>query len=456
MNELHLDPCVKYQTFERFGASGAWWAQRIGGRTDPDPETGLETRERIARLLFDPREGLGLRVYRYNLGSGSANSGAGRYSAEERRAESFDTEDGSLDFSRDANAVWMMKRAVSLGADEVVLFSNSPPERMTKNGKGYLDVPGRTNLSPGRYREFADYCLKVAVHFLKEGVPVRFLSPVNEPVWVWTENQEGCHYRPWQVRELMRVFAEEMDARPALKDVKLSGAENGDIRWFNKTYTRIMLDDPVVRARTDGVDLHSYCVTPDNALLRRFIADRVPYLRRYRAWMDRHYPRVKIKTSEWTHMQGGRDCGMDSALEQTKVLLEDLCILNVVSWQVWIAVSSYDYCDGLIYENEDGSFTIPKRYYAFGNFTRFLPPGARRFACDAGEGLETAAFGTDARDVVVVRNAGEARRLRLPALPDGVWVTDETRDLAPAAPEEVFTLSEKSVTTFVFQRRAER
>ena len=454
MNELILDPGKTYQTFERFGVSGAWWAQTVGGRTDPDPATGMPVRERIAKLLFDPQEGLSLRIYRYNLGSGAKESGRGRYADEERRASCFYDADGGFDFSKDENAVWMMTRAVALGADEVIFFVNSPPEKLTKNGKGYLDVPGKTNLSQKNYRAFADYCLRCVLHFRNRGIPVRFLSPVNEPLWVWTENQEGCHYRPRQVKRLMRVFAEEIDARPALRDLLLSGAENGDIRWFNKTYTRVMLSDPRVREKTDGVDLHSYCVTPDKKIFRRLIGDRVPYLRRFRRWMDARFPDAKVKISEWTHMRGGRDCGMASALEQTKVILEDLCILNAVSWQHWIAVSKYVYCDGLIYLNEDGGFTLPKRYFAFGNFTKFITPGAVRFCADAGPGLECAAFRTEKADVVVVRNAGEETVLRLPQAPGKVFVTDEARDLAEAEGLADFPLSEKSVTTFVFSREA--
>ena len=68
-----------------------------------------------------------------------------------------------------------------------------------------------------------------------------------------------------------------------------------------------------------------------------------------------------------------RDYGMDSALEQTKIMMEDLSILNVTSWQLWIAVSDVDYCDGLIYENDGPrTFELTKRYFAFGNFSKYI------------------------------------------------------------------------------------
>ncbi len=450
MNALRIDPAKTFQTFERFGVSGAWWAQVIGGWDETDPASGKPKRERVAELLFDKTEGIGVRCYRYNLGAGSAQSGRGRIDMPCRRAESFDTEDGGFDWTRDANALWMLRRAVELGADEVIFFVNSPPERLTKNGKSHLDKPLRTNLARGNYRAFADYCLTVTEHFLKEGLPIKYVSPVNEPVWVWTGGQEGCHYRPGQVRRLLRVFAEEMDKRPALRDVKLSGAENGDIRWFNKTYARIMLGDKRLRGRVDAVDAHSYFVTPELPVIKHFIKNRTPYLKRFRRYLDRRFPGMPVKTSEWTHMKGGRDYGMDSALEQTKIILEDLTLLNVSAWQLWIAVSNVDYCDGLIYENDGPrTFELTKRYWAYGNFTKFIAPGSVRIACDAGPGLRSAAFYKDGKTAAVIANPGAETALRVGGNAEA-YVTDETRDLAPVRPENgVLTLPAKSVATVV-------
>jgi O-glycosyl hydrolase len=51
------------QTIIGFGASGAWW---------PDDVVGFSPANRalVARLLFDRSAGLGLSIYRYNIGGG--------------------------------------------------------------------------------------------------------------------------------------------------------------------------------------------------------------------------------------------------------------------------------------------------------------------------------------------------------------------------------------------------
>ena len=59
--------------------------------------------------------------------------------------------------------------------------------------------------------------------------------------------------------------------------------------------------------------------------------------------MDKNYPGVPIKMSEWTHMQGGRDYGIDSAIVTATVMHQDFTELGATSWQHWIAVSEVDY-----------------------------------------------------------------------------------------------------------------
>ena len=64
MTKITLRTDERFQTFERFGVSGAHPAQVVGGWTEPDEESGLPKRERIAQLLFDKENGIGVRCYR--------------------------------------------------------------------------------------------------------------------------------------------------------------------------------------------------------------------------------------------------------------------------------------------------------------------------------------------------------------------------------------------------------
>lgn len=447
-----INPQKKYQKYEGIGASGAWWAQIVGGWDNKD-ENGDEMRNVISRLLYSKENGIGMNIYRYNIGGGSAHSGNGEYSDFARRTESFDAGVGKYDFSRDANAVYMMKQAVKDGAEEVILFVNSPVERLTKNGWAHLNKKQafHTNLSKENYKAFADYCLDVTEHFVKEGLPVRYLSPINEPFWIWTGGQEGCHYSPRQVGNIMRCFAAELRKRKSLNSVKLSGAENGDIRWLNKSYTRRLLRYREVVECLDSIDIHSYCLH----MPIPFFNDRVKFLKRYRKWLDRKYPDMPVKMSEWTHMVGGKNPGMDSALETAKVMFEDFTLLNVTSWQYWLACSHYDYHDGLIYiDIEKKSFEMTKRYYVTGNFSKYISLGARRIeSYSDDETVRVITFKQESVTVLIVINPTKSLKNYIAPDEGLVSVTDKNHNLAEKSCScgDVVDILPESVTTFVFK-----
>ncbi|MCQ2462263.1 MAG: hypothetical protein MJ177_02515 [Clostridia bacterium] len=446
--KLTINSEITYQTMEGFGASGAWWAQLTGGWTSRE-SSGMLTKDRIAQLLYSDENGIGMSIYRYNLGAGSSRSGAGDYSNPERRADSFETT-GGYDFSRDANAVYMMKKCVEYGADEVIFFVNSPIEALTKNHKAHLDKNKafRTNLSRKNIPAFCKYCLDVTEHFVKEGLPVSFISPINEPVWKWTGGQEGCHYSVRQAGRVMSRFASELKKRPALNTVQLSGMENGDIRWFNKSFTRRLLKKDI-RDSVDGVDVHSYFLNP----VKFPGLARTDYLKRYRKWLDRHYPSVKVRCSEWTHMQGGKNCGMDSALVLAKVMFEDISLLNVCSWQHWVACSNVDYCDGIIYiDPEKETYELTKRYYVTGNFSKFIKNGAVRTQVTADdEDVSCLSFINGGKTVVIIINPTQKEKeLTLNGQAD-IYVTDESSDLANYKAEGNIIITPQSVTTLILK-----
>ena len=412
----------------------------------------MAVRDRISQLLHSKTEGIGLRTYRYNIGGGSVESGKGNYPDFDRRAECFETSEGKYDFSKDSNAVYMMRQAAKDGADEIILFVNSPIERLTKNGMAHQDnnKSFRTNLSKKNYLPFAKYCLDVTEHFVNEGLPIKYLSPVNEPLWKWTGGQEGCHYKPWQAGKVMLCVAKEMKKRKALSGIKLSGLENGDIRWFNKSYTRELLRYPEVREVVDSVDIHSYFLHSPVP----FTNNRPAYLSRFRKWMERNHPDMPVKMSEWCHMQGGKNPNMDSALETAKVIYEDISILNVTSWQHWIACSRYDYCDGLLYIDIDKkSFETTKRFYVTGNFSKYIPFGAVRFSAKSDDTeVMTLGFEKDDKTVLIVINPSESEKSF--ALPERslVAVTDKNSSLAEYSAEknEEIKITPCSVTSIVY------
>ncbi len=363
---VKVDETKTYQTIESFGTSGAWWSQYVGGWDEPYGDDTEAVRDKIARWLYSEESGIGLTSYRYNIGAGSAHTNNGIYWDEARRAECFLKPNGEYDFTRDENAVWFLKKVVELGAEEIILFCNSPLESLTVNGKAQMSEKGVPNLAPENYGAFADYCFDVAEYFISEGIPVKFISPINEPQWDWLEGQEGCHYEPDEVVALLRVFVEKIAEREVLAGVEISGPESGE--WGGRTieYNEAIMQDEVLGKYFTCMDNHSYW-SDANAK------------EKYRKWKDANYPDLKLRTSEWCEMVNGKDYTMDSAFNMLDEIYEDLTILDVVSWQNWVAVAPGDYRDGLIYVNKSKkACRDAKRLWAYGNLTRYVRPGYTR------------------------------------------------------------------------------
>ncbi len=374
-NKICYDLETTYQTLEEgFGASGCWWAPDVGGWNYITKENE-DVREAIARLLYDKQSGLGLNVYRYNIGA-AVTPDKGKYSHYWRSVETFLTKDGTYDFTRDANGRYMLDLALKYGATEVVLFANSPPNSLTKNGKGHSS-DGKCNISPENYLAYAKYFCDIAEHFIDEGVPVVALSPVNEPEWEWKGGQEGCHYEPSELVAFYEVFIKEKESRPKLNNIKVSIYEAGVVAGRIYEYLDALMASEIVKPHLTHIDAHSYWAS---------IHEKQEFYK----YIQKRYPELKVSMTEWCQMQNGRQYDMGPAFTIAHVIMDDLIYLNATTWQYWLAVSCYHYEDGLLYVNveEKNDLHIPLRYYAFGQFTKHIAKGAVRIGSKIQTGEE--------------------------------------------------------------------
>lgn len=391
----------RHQTFETFGTSSAWWSQTI------DDE---QTAQEIARLLYDDETGLGLDVYRYNIGGGEADNPDCRIWDRTRRTESFyvfnkETGGYEYDFTRDANARRMLDLAVEYGAEEVILFCNSPHFSMTASGHasgGLTDYA--SNLPKENYDEFVDYVLTIADWFVAQGYPVTAISPINEPQWSWGGEwvgQEGCHYSADEAVELLELFAVTMKERNS--PYKLSGPESGELSPGYYEYIDKFFASEILNEFCDTYSGHSYWL--DNKIDLKTMAGE-----KFR----NEYPDKKLEMSEWCELPMTIDSTtIDSGLYMANIIIQDLNLLGAVSWQSWTAVNG----DGVM-ELKDGGLVMYNRYYAYKHFTQFIKEGMTRVAVmDSFEDLSqiaSTAFKGDSETVLIlVNNAEEAKGIRL-------------------------------------------
>ncbi|BAK20525.1 glycoside hydrolase [Melissococcus plutonius] len=162
--------------------------------------------------------------------------------------------------------------------------------------------------------------------------------------------------------------------------------------------------------------------------------------------------------TEWTEMVNGKDTSMKSALTLANQIHEDLTLLDVTTWQYWIAVSCYDYHDGLIYVDLNNHNVEPaKRLWSMGNFSKFIRPGAKRFEVTVNDDqINTVGFideKTNQKIIICINNRSKDSTIELPegTVAKSAYVTSENSDLKQVLNQEStkVTLSGASVTTLI-------
>ena len=389
-------PTQAYQTIHNFGASDAWSCQFIGKNWP------LSKRNQMADLLFSVKmksdgspAGIGLSSWRMNLGGGSSEQGSGSGIQDEwRRSESFMNSDKTYDWNKQKGQRWFVKAAKDRGVDYFTAFVNSPPVALTKNGKAYSSGGKSANISEEYYPEFAEYLVRIVDEIeSKDGVHFDYLSPFNEPQWDWTNSgQEGSPWLNTEMASFTRALNQEITDSDI--DIKIEIAEAAQIQYLYSSYNRPGRGDQIVAFFDEKSDTyvgnldhvaqqiagHSYFTTWD---LSHFLDTR-----KLLASKLSQYPEVEYIMSEYTLLENnevvrgqGRDLGIIPALYMARVIHADLTLAGASSWQWWLAISPYDYKDGLIYttlNKSDGTVYESKMLWALGNYSRFIRPGMIR------------------------------------------------------------------------------
>lgn len=395
VRKIKINPYEQYQTFEGFGTSSCWWAQTIDDEKEADE---------IARLLYDDKTGLGLDIFRYNIGAGEADNPESRIADVTRRTESFyvlnkDTGKYEYDFTRDKNARMVLDKAVQYGADSVILFCNSPHFSMTRSGQASGGLESNcSNLPEENYAAFVDYVLTIADWFVSQGYPITAISPINEPQWGWGGDwvgQEGCRYTADEAVRLLEMFALEMQKRNS--PYSLKGPESGQLTSQYYEYIDKFFASDILNGFCDTFSGHSYWMDNDLTGKDNF-GDK----------MAKEYPDKKFEMSEWCELPLKIDSTtIDSGIYTANVIIQDLSRMNAVSWQSWTAVNG----DGLLDKTENGLVKY-SRYYAYKQFSKYIESGMTRVevldSVDGGGDLASVAFKGNGKTVLIVVNNGKS------------------------------------------------
>ena len=495
-----IDPSLTYQTIEGFAASDCWAPAVIG-------KYWTGSRDGIAELLFSREvegnqpKGIGLSMWRSNLGGGSAEQGLDSNIGVEngangynyyRRGESYLNDDLSYDWSRCEGQRFFLDKAKDYGVESIVLFSNSPNVQFTRNGKAYSNSGHSSNLKPDCYDDFAAYMAKVAAQYVGWGYPVTHISPVNEPQYTWDgHDQEGSGWSNAEIAKLTKELDGALDSE-GLSGVKILLGEAGDWEYAYKT---------------KGPNDCSNCIYAFfNASSETYVGNLshiAPVYGAHSYWTDGTWNGMRsvrqsahdkavengigLWQTEWSMLGDGysefpgyeNSNEMDIALVMDKVIYNDLTVAGVSSWSYWTSmdVSRWSQLDrfmlidftpaGGTYSVDlsgEGTYKADATLWVLGNYSLFVRPGFKRIDVDIPNANRTF-FGTgfiapDGNRIVVVMSNLSAASMDVRFNLKGVtpkslssYTTTLKKHLQQQsldASRSEFSLEPSSVTTFVF------
>ncbi|TLS46710.1 beta-glycosidase [Streptomyces montanus] len=383
------------QTIDNIGASGAWWVNDL---KNFDPKV----QARVAKLLFSS-DGLDLSNYRYNIGGGGTD-----VTTPSRAPEDFRDADGTYDWSKDKGGRTFLAYAAKYGVEDLVAFVNSAPAEWKTNGKscgGYLKAENT--------EDFAQYIADVTDHFRGQGAKFDYISPFNEPTNSFDScGQEGMLVPVDQRDDIVRALGAEQRARG--QKTGIIADESSSTVGFN-TEVPQWISQPGTAQYVSKLAHHTYN-NPDDSQRAKIYETSQSVGKR--SWSTEICCFGKGGTG-WAQEY---DPTIDGGLNLSRIMYKDFATAHDSAFHWWVALSEMigsdpyarndeGWNDGLIYYDPDyatnGNQTLyfTKRYYALGQYSKFVKPGAvAHNVTGAPDGVEVSTYDSKGKWVVVVNN----------------------------------------------------
>lgn len=388
------------QTVLGLGASGAWWSGPIYG-------FGAATRAKVGQLLFSS-SGLELSDFRYNLGGGGVG-----VTTPWKAPPNLMGPRGTIDLSKDPAGLFFLEQAHSYGVRSLTGFVNSAPRQFVSNGANC----GGTLLA-SKIPAFAHYLTAVSVQLHRQlGINLNYVSPMNEPAG----SQKACR------QEGMAVpVSERANLVITLgKDLARSAPWSHVMADESSTIVRQATEQLPKWAFTKGVSKylavfahHGYDFPTDEQLST--FASLEHKLHRpswsteiccYDGASFGYQYDPTITSGIWLahYIYQQFTFGGDSGFDWWTALSPDLGCSPSLSPGCFRQVNALGRNDGLVYydlsgaTNGDRALYKTKRYFVFGNFSRYIRPGYRIHKVTGfTKGIEVVAANKGSRWVVVL------------------------------------------------------
>jgi glucosylceramidase len=365
---ITVNGAKKYQTIDGFGASltdsSAWLLYT---------KLAPEQRDETMRALFDPQNGIGVSMLRQPMGA--SDLALNDYSYDDMPKGQSDPGLEHFSIAHDnAYVLPSVRDAIKLNSQiKVIATPWSPPGWMKTS-----DALIGGEVKPSAYPELADYFVKFINAYTAAGVPIYGLTMQNEPLYV-PNNYTGMSFPP---EEQAKFLGEHLG--PALEKANLHPKVMVyDHNWDHPEFPTTVLSDAAASKYAAGVAWHCYGGEAD---AQSEVHNKFP---NKDAWL--------------TECSGGT--------WQKGNLLADTAGLIIRSTRNWaksvilwnIALDQHhgpntggcDVCRGFVTVDTSktpAEVTRTVDYYAIGQVSKFVHPGAVRVDTNSFEKLENVAF----------------------------------------------------------------
>jgi glucosylceramidase len=378
---LLLDDSKTFQTLVGFG----------GAFTDAAADTFAKlpkaSQEQFLKACFDPVEGNGYTLCRTTIHS--CDYAPEMYTYDEVAGDT-NLEHFTIEHDR-KNRLPFIRRAQEAAGGKLLLFASpwSPPGWMKTNG----EMLHGGELKPEYYQTWANYYVKYLKAYADAGAPLWGLTVQNEPAA--TQVWESCTFTANQERDFVRDYLGPTLHRDGFGDIKLMIWDHNRGIMYQRAAT--VYEDPEASKYVWGTAFHWY------------IGD--------------HFDNVRIVHDAFPNKhllftEGAGSGTWASAFRLAKNVILDLNNWTE-GWTVWNLLLDQNGgprhaggAHGSTIVNADtrtGEVTFNPPHYVFGQFTRFIRPGAKRIACtsNSDEFIATAFLNTDGKIAVVVLNLAD-------------------------------------------------
>ncbi|MBQ7974182.1 MAG: glycoside hydrolase family 30 protein [Clostridia bacterium] len=375
---IGIFPDIEYQEIKGFGGAFTEAASTTIDKLSP------ENREKILKMYFDTKEGIG-----YNFGRVHINScdfSLGNYSCVEENDETLET----FNINRDKSSlIPMIKDAMKYGDIRIFASPWSPPAYMKTNGE--MNHGGK--LKKEYFELWSEFYVKFIEAYKKEGINIWGITVQNEPKAV--QKWDSCVYTAEEERDFVKNY---LGKKMKKIGVKVMFWDHNKERVIERA--KVMLGDKKAAQYIHGITFHWYS------------GDHFEQLEMF----HKLYPDKDLVFSE--------GCYEYSLGEQDTVKIGEKYAHDIIgnfnnycnSFCDWNLVLNEEggpnhvgnFCDApIMADTQNDKIYIHDSYYYIGHFSKYVKKGAKRIGSSKWKSdIDTVSFkNPDGSIITVIMNS---------------------------------------------------